>query len=85
MDLVSTNVNILLKETCNRIKEIDRSIKVKKLNKGTMFYANRNFAMIEKRKYGLHIRILQVEDKDNILSVICETVCASMGNPVTGE
>lgn len=63
-------INILLKETCNRIKEIDRSIKVKKLNKGIMFYANRNFAMIEKRKYGLHIRMLQVEDKENILSVV---------------
>ena len=52
-----------------KIKKLNK-IKIKKLNKGTMFYANRNFAMIEKRKYGLHIRILQVEDKDNILFVV---------------
>ena len=35
-----------------------------------MFCANRNFTMIEKRKYGLHIRLLPVEDKDNILGVV---------------
>ena len=63
-------VNNLLKEISNNIKEIDRSIKTKKLNKGIMFCANRNFTMIEKRKYGLHIRLLPVEDKDNILGVV---------------
>ena len=63
-------VNNLLKEISNNIKEIDRSIKAKKLNKGIMFCANRNFTMIEKRKYGLHIRLLPVEDKDNILGVV---------------
>ena len=35
-----------------------------------MFCANRNFTMIEKRKYGLYIRLLSVEDKDNILGVV---------------
>ena len=35
-----------------------------------MFFTNRNFAMIEKRKYGLHIRMLPVEDKDNILGIV---------------
>lgn len=63
-------VNNLFKEIISRIKDIDRNIKVKKLVKGTVLYANRNFAMIEKRKYGLHIKILDVEDKDNILSVV---------------
>ena len=29
-----------------------------------MFCANRNFTIIEKRKYGLYIRMLPVEDKD---------------------
>ena len=60
-----TNINNLLKKISNNIKEIDRSIKSKKLNKGIMFCANRNFTMIEKRKYGLYIRLLPVEDKDN--------------------
>ena len=32
-----------------------------------MFCANRNFTINEKRKYGLHIRLLPVEDKNNIL------------------
>ena len=35
-----------------------------------MFCANRNFTIIEKRKYGLYIRMLPVEDKDNILRVV---------------
>ena len=63
-------VNNLLKEISYNIKNIDRSIKSKKLNKGIMFCANRNFTMIEKRKYGLHIRLLPVEDKNNILGVV---------------
>lgn len=63
-------VNNLLKEISNNIKNIDRSIKSKKLNKGIMFCANRNFTMIEKRKYGLYIRLLPVEDKDNILGAV---------------
>ena len=52
-------VNNLLKEISNNIKNIDRSIKSKKLNKGIMFCANRNFTIIEKRKYGLHLRFYQ--------------------------
>ena len=63
-------VNNLLKKISNNIKGIDRSIKTKKLNKGIMFCVNRNFAMIEKRKYGVYIRMLPVEDKDNILGVV---------------
>ncbi len=66
-------VHLLLKELTNRIKNIDRSIKVKKLNKGTMFTASRNFTILEKRRYGIHIRLLPVEDKDNILSVVGRT------------
>lgn len=63
-------VNILLKNITSQIKNIDRSVKSKKLNKGIMFCANRNFAMIEKRKYGLHIRLLPVEDNNNLLGVV---------------
>ena len=56
-------VNNLLKEISNNIKNIDRSIKSKKLNKGIMFCANRNFTMNEKRKYGfmvLHTAVKQL-------------------------
>lgn len=60
-------VNVLLKETIKRINKIDNNIKFKKINKGIMFCAKRSFTIIEKRKYGLHIRLLPIEDKDNIL------------------
>ena len=71
-------VNNLLKKISNNIKEIDRSIKTKKLNKGIMFYSNRNFTIIEKRKYGLYIRMLSVEDKDNILGVVGRSTVESL-------
>ena len=35
-----------------------------------MFRANRNFAILERRKYGFNVRILEVEDSDNLLSVV---------------
>ena len=41
---------IFWKKISNNIREIDRSVKTKKLNKGIMFCANRNFTMIEKKK-----------------------------------
>ncbi len=38
-----------------------------------MFKANRNFAILERRKYGINVRILEVKDNDNLLSVVGRT------------
>ena len=39
-------------------------------NKGLMFKNRRNFTIISKKKYGIYIRLLNVDDNDNILSVV---------------
>ena len=38
-----------------------------------MFKANRNFAILERRKYGINVRILEVEDNDKLLSIVGRT------------
>ena len=35
-----------------------------------MFKASRNFAILERRKYGINVRILEVKDNDKLLSVV---------------
>lgn len=38
-----------------------------------MFKSKRNFTIISKRKYVIYIRLLNVEDNDNILKVVGRT------------
>ncbi len=64
------HLNNLTKILTDNVKSIDRSIKKKKMIKGIVFTASRNFLIIEKRSNCLYIRILAVEDENNILSVV---------------
>ena len=64
------HLNNLTKILTDNVKTIDRSIKKKKMIKGIVFTASRNFLIIEKRLNCLHIRILAVEDENNILSIV---------------
>ena len=64
------HLNNLTKNLTDNVKSIDRSIKKKKMTKGIVFTASRNFLIIEKRSNCLYIRILAVEDENNILSVV---------------
>ena len=66
-------IDNLLSDITTNILSIDKSIKKKKVNKGLMFKANRNFAILERRKYGINVRILEVKDNDNLLSVVGRT------------
>ena len=66
-------IDNLLSDITSNILSIDKSIKKKKVNKGLMFRASRNFAILERRKYGFNVRILEVEDNDNLLSVVGRT------------
>lgn len=72
-DSENKKIDELKIELCNKIKEIDSAIKVVEVNKGTMFKGNRNFAILEKRKYGIHVRLLNVEDCNSILGVVGRT------------
>ena len=39
-----------------------------------MFKNKRNFKIISKKKYGIYIRLLNVEDNDNVLKVVGRTM-----------
>ena len=66
-------IDNLLSDITTNILNIDKSIKKKKVNKGLMFKTSRNFAILERRKYGINVRILEVKDNDNLLSVVGRT------------
>lgn len=68
----STNcyVNDLFKQLSNRVKLLDKTVKCKKLARGIAFYSTRNFMIVEKRRYHLRIRLLNVEDNNNILLTV---------------
>ena len=76
-------VNELYTILYSKIKGINKSVSAMKINKGTIFKGKRNFCILEKRKYGYNIRLLPVEDTDNILGVVgrksvgkyCSTFC----------
>ena len=42
-------------------------------NKGLMFKNKRNFIIISKKKYGIYVRLLNVEDNDNVLKIVGRT------------
>ncbi len=56
-----------------RINSIDKNVASHTTNKGLIFKTRRNFIVISKKKYGIYIRLLDVEDNDNILNVVGRT------------
>ena len=60
-------IDDLLKMTSDRIKKIHYTIKSSKMVRGIVFKGKRNFCILEKRKYGIQIRLLPVKDDSNVL------------------
>lgn len=64
-------VDNLFNKLSVKINSIGTNITSHTTNKGLMFKSRkRNFTIISKRKYGVYIRLLYVDDNDNILSVV---------------
>ena len=64
-----------------KIKTLSEDITTHKTNKGLVFRNKRNFAILCKTNYGIYIRILNVNNKDNTLNVVTrksyEPLCLS--------
>jgi len=64
-----------------KIFNISSSVTTHITNKGLMFKDKRNFVLLSKTTYGLYVRLLNVENKDNILNVVTrknyEPLCLS--------
>ena len=56
-----------------KINSINTNVTFHTTNKGLMFKNRRNFTILSKKKYGIYIRLLNVEDNSNILSVVGRT------------
>ena len=56
-----------------KINSIGSNVTSHTTNKGLMFKNKRNFTIISKKKYGIYIRLLNVEDNSNILNVVGRT------------
>lgn len=63
-------VDNLFNKLLVKINSIGSNITSHYTNKGLIFKNRRNFAIISKKKYGVYIRLLYVDDNDNILSVV---------------
>lgn len=66
----NSRISLLSKEMSREIRKIDKNVKMKKVNKGLMFSSSRNFAILEMRKHKIHIRLLPVNDSDEILGQV---------------
>ena len=53
---------LLFKKISNKIMELGDNIVCNKLYRDYRFKSKRNFISISKRKYGLYVRLLKVED-----------------------
>lgn len=64
-----------------KIKTINSSISEHRTNKGLMFKGKRNFVLLSKTKYGVYVKLLNVSNPNNKLSVITrknyEPLCLS--------
>lgn len=64
-----------------KITTISDSITFHNTNKGLMFKDKRNFVLLSKTNYGIYVRVLKVENKDNILNIVTrknyEPLCLS--------
>ena len=66
-------VDNLFNKLSVKINSIGANVTSHYTNKGLMFKNKRNFTIISKKKYGIYIRLLNVEDNDNILKVVGRT------------
>lgn len=81
---------LLFKNISNRIMELGDNIVCNKLYRNYRFKSKRNFISITKRNYGLYVRLLKVEDTQNILDYtyqtgtepLCMTYKISNGNDI---
>ena len=64
---------LLFKKISNKIMELGDNIVCNKLYRDYRFKSKRNFIFISKRKYGLYVRLLKVEDNQNILDYTYQT------------
>lgn len=64
-----------------KITTISDSITFHNTNKGLMFKDRRNFVLLSKTNYGIYVKILKVENQDNILNIVTrknyEPLCLS--------
>ena len=67
-------VDNLFNKLSIKINSIGSNVTSHYTNKGLMFKNKRNFKIISKKKYGIYIRLLYVEDNSNILNVIGRTM-----------
>ncbi len=56
-----------------KINSINTNVTSHTTNKGLMFKNRRNFTILSKKKYGIYIRLLDVEDNNNILNIVGRT------------
>lgn len=73
--------DMLFKTLKFKITTISETISHHHTNKGLVFSEKRNFAILSKTKYGVYVRILNVENKDNVLNIVTrktyEPLCLS--------
>ena len=67
-------VDNLFNKLSIKINSIGSNVTSHYTNKGLMFKNKRNFKIISKKKYGIYIRLLYVEDNSNILNVVGRTM-----------
>lgn len=67
---LNDKIELLRKKLQINIRNIDKKIKMVKVQKGIIYKGNRNFIIIETRGYGLNVRIQNVKDNDNILKIV---------------
>ncbi len=56
-----------------KINSINSNVTSYTTNKGLVFRNKRNFTILSKRKYGIYVRLLDVEDNNNILNIVSRT------------
>lgn len=56
-----------------KINSINTNVTSHTTNKGLMFKNRRNFTILSKKKYGIYIGLLDVEDNNNILNIVGRT------------
>lgn len=65
----------------SKITTISENITFHNTNKGLMFKDKRNFVLLSKTNYGIYVKVLKVENKDNILNIVTrknyEPLCLS--------
>lgn len=64
---------LLFENISNRIMELGDNIVCNKLYRDYSFKSKRNFISITKRNYGLYVRLLKVEDNENLLKYSYKT------------